>query len=113
MEAPRARLLPLVASGLAKFSACSKLPGSPRDARNRLESDLFQTRFEPVVLLCYRRESGIARRNSDKVQEHGRIGWRARSSKKHLNVPGPLEVLDFPAPFLTLLQLGPIKLFRP
>ena len=35
---------------------------------------------------CYRRESGMAKRNSNKLQEHGRTGWRSRSSKKHLIV---------------------------
>jgi hypothetical protein len=35
---------------------------------------------------CYRRESGMAKRNSNKLQEHGRTGWRSRSRKKHLIV---------------------------
>ena len=35
---------------------------------------------------CYRRESGMAKRNSNKLQEHGRTGWRSRSGKKHLIV---------------------------
>jgi hypothetical protein len=35
---------------------------------------------------CSRRESGMAKRNSKKLQEHGRTGWRSRSSKKHLIV---------------------------
>ena len=33
---------------------------------------------------CYRRESGIAKRNSNKQQEHEGTGWRSRNSKKHL-----------------------------
>ena len=52
--------------------------------------------------LCYRRESGSTKRNSNKLQEHGRTGWRSRSSKKHLVVSPMcprclLEILDFPA----------------
>ena len=35
---------------------------------------------------CYRRESGMAKRNSNELQERGRTGWRPRSSKKHLIV---------------------------
>jgi hypothetical protein len=35
---------------------------------------------------CYRRESGMAKRNSNKQQEHERTGWRSRKSKKHLIV---------------------------
>jgi len=36
---------------------------------------------------CYRRrESGMAKRNSNKLQEHGRTGLRSRSSKKQLIV---------------------------
>ena len=33
-----------------------------------------------------RRESGMAKRNSKKPQEHGRTGWRSRNSRKHLIV---------------------------
>jgi len=35
---------------------------------------------------CYRREGGMAKRNSNKQQEHERTGWRSRNSKKHLIV---------------------------
>ena len=35
---------------------------------------------------CYRRESGMAKRNSNKLQERERTGCRSRSSKKHLIV---------------------------
>ncbi len=35
---------------------------------------------------CYRRESGMAKRNCNKLQGRGRTGWRSRSSKKHLVV---------------------------
>ena len=35
---------------------------------------------------CYRRESGMAKRNSNKPQEHGRTGWRSNNRKKHLIV---------------------------
>ena len=55
---------------------------------------------------CYRRESGMAKRNSNTLQEHGRTGWRSRSSKKHFIVspmprcvPSLLEILDFPSRF--------------
>jgi hypothetical protein len=50
---------------------------------------------------CYRRESGMAKRNSKKPQEHGRTGWRSRSGKKHLIVsptcPRTFEGLPFPS----------------
>jgi hypothetical protein len=50
--------------------------------------------FKPLILWrprrdlnpCYRRESGMAKRNSNKLQGRGRTGWRSRSSKKHLIV---------------------------
>jgi hypothetical protein len=41
------------------------------------------------MILCYRSESGMAKRNFNKPQGHGRTGWRSRNSKKHLNcAPG-------------------------
>jgi hypothetical protein len=36
--------------------------------------------------VCYRRESGMAKRNFNKLQEHGRPGWRSRNSKKQVIV---------------------------
>ncbi len=35
---------------------------------------------------CYRRESGKPNRNRKELQEHGRTGWRSKSSKKCVNV---------------------------
>jgi hypothetical protein len=51
-------------------------------------ADDFIAKFGPRRDLnpCYRRESGMAKRNSNKPQEHGRTGWRSRSGKKHLIV---------------------------
>ena len=51
---------------------------------------------------CYRRESGMAKRNSNELQERGRTGWRSRSSKKQLIVssmcPRSFDALEhFPA----------------
>jgi len=42
----------------------------------------------------------MAKRNSNKPQEHGRTGWRSRSSRKHLIVSPvcPRTLRDFPAP---------------
>ena len=52
---------------------------------------------------CYRRESGMTKRNSNKLQGRGRTGWRSRSSKEHLIVspmcPRTFDALGhFPAP---------------
>ena len=49
-------------------------------------SSLFCWRARRDLNPCYRRESGMAKRNSNKLQEHGRTGWRARNSRKHLIV---------------------------
>ena len=35
---------------------------------------------------CYRRESGMAKRNSNKLEADGRTGWRLRNSRKRINV---------------------------
>lgn len=34
----------------------------------------------------FRRESGTAKRNFNKLQEHGRSGWCSRNSKEQVNV---------------------------
>ncbi len=66
---------------------------------------------------CYRRESGMAKRNSNKLQEHGCTGWRSRSSKKHFIVspmcPRPFRDSGLPCPFLTLETMVERSLFRP
>jgi len=51
---------------------------------------------------CYRRESGMAKRNYNELQERGRTGWRSRSNKKQLIVspmcPRTFDLLEhFPA----------------
>jgi hypothetical protein len=65
---------------------------------------------------CYRRESGMAKRNAKKPQEHGRTGWRSRNSKKHFIVspmcPRPFRDSGLPCPFLTLETLVERSLFR-
>jgi len=78
---------------------------------------------------CYRRENGMAKRNSNKLQEHGRTGWRSRSSKKHVIVspmcPRTFDALEhFPAclipqdhyaqemPMLARSPMGERSLFR-
>src|SRR5215469_2634221 len=55
---------------------------------------------------CYRRESGMTKRNSNKLQERERTGWRSRNSKKHLIVspmcPRTFDTLEhFPAYLIT------------
>jgi hypothetical protein len=55
-----------------------------------LVSVLFCWRPRRDLNSCCRRESGLAKRNSNEQQEHERTGWRSRSSKKHLIV-SPLD----------------------
>ena len=59
----------------------------------------------------------MAKRNSNKLQEHGRTGWRSRSSKKHLIVSPMcprclLEILDFPAVSDSVETMVERSLFR-
>jgi hypothetical protein len=61
----------------------------------------------------------MAGRNSNKLQEHGRTGWRSRSSNRHLIVSpmprcvrGLLEILDFPARFRVSETMVERSLFR-
>jgi hypothetical protein len=65
---------------------------------------------------CYRRESGMAKNSSNKLQEHGCTGWRSRSSKKHFIVspmcPRPFRDSGLPCPFLTLETMVERSLFR-
>ena len=58
----------------------------PRRKRGFPASLLFCWRPRRDLNPCYRRESGMAKRNSNKLQEHGRTGWRSRNSRKHLIV---------------------------
>ena len=58
---------------------------------------------------CYRRESGMTKSNSNKLQGLGRTGWRFRSSKKHLIVspmcPRTFDALEhFPAYLIPQVQ---------
>jgi hypothetical protein len=53
-----------------------------RNRRSSLESWRPRRDLNP----CYRRESGVLNVNSNKLQEHGRTGWRSKSSKKYLIV---------------------------
>jgi hypothetical protein len=61
-------------------------PVCPRGKSGVSEKSLDCWRPRRDLNPCYRRESGMAKRNSNKLQEHGRTGWRSRSSKKHLIV---------------------------
>jgi hypothetical protein len=57
---------------------------------------------------CYRRESGMAKRNSRKLQEHGRTGWRSRSGREHLIVsPMCPRLCDADRTLLALLSFPP------
>ena len=97
MEAPRAPLLPLVASGLAAFRRA-------RSCRVRLEmrgtgSKAIRSRRD--LNPRYRRESGMAKRNSKKF---GRTGWRSRSSKKHLIVSPVFYDSELPCSVFELFE---------
>ena len=65
---------------------------------------------------CYHGESGMAKRNSRKLQEHGRTGWRSRSSKKHLIVspmcPRPFGDSGLPCPSDSRETMVERSLFR-
>ena len=66
----------------------------------------------------YRLSTRMAKRNSNKPQEHGRTGWRSRRSKKHFIVapmcPRPFRFRDsgLPSSFLTLEIMVERSLFR-
>ena len=40
---------------------------------------------------CYRRESGMAKRNFNKLEVHGRTGWRSRNSGEQISVSPPFS----------------------
>src|SRR5271154_359976 len=61
--------LPRFASIRHSFDVPADLESDPGSFDNRFLGDS-----------CYRRESGSTKRNSNKPQEHGRTGWRSRSS---------------------------------
>jgi hypothetical protein len=65
---------------------------------------------------CYHGESGMAKRNSKELQEHGRTGWRSRSSKKHLIVspmcPRPFGDSGLPCPSDSRETMVERSLFR-
>jgi hypothetical protein len=65
-----ARLCFRLSLQLGGVSTRSRLAGSHGDARNRLESDPFPTDLDPFYL----GESGMAKHNPNKLQEHGRAG---------------------------------------
>src|SRR6516165_1129624 len=83
--------------------------GVPRDSRGNLDSSLrclFCWRPRRDLNPCYRRESGMTKRNSNKLQERERTGWRSRNSRKHLIVspmcPRTFDTLEhFPAYLIT------------
>src|ERR1019366_699806 len=82
-------------------SAC----GLRRVRRMALDSDWRPRRdLNP----CYRRESGMAKRNFNKLQEHGRTGWRSRNSRKHLIVspmcPRQFSLPTVPCPWFRKLK---------
>ncbi len=63
-----------------------RVEGSYKLQNHRVIIDDFGWRPRRDLNPCYRRESGMAKRNFNKLQEHGRTGWRSRNRKKHLIV---------------------------
>ena len=56
----------------------------PQLSRSCTENPCVDIELGAFLAVSYRRESGMAKRNSNKLQEHGCTGWRSRSSKKQL-----------------------------
>ena len=72
------------------LSACQTCPTFHRssvfEALSRNSKAALAAAIFRKLDLCYRRESGMAKRKSNKQQGHGRTRWRSRSRKKHLIV---------------------------